>query len=74
MSHRTKLQRSLVGLHELVSSSVDCLLEGKANVERGEWDFAATNLRKLFGNATAIAKHRRIVLRDLRLARSEHLT
>jgi hypothetical protein len=61
----------MVSLERNVSRTVDCLLESKNNVHRREWDLAATNLRKLFRNATAIQNQRPTVLRQLRLARKD---
>lgn len=68
-SHR--LQKRLAVIEKLLSRSVDCALESKNNVERCEWDFAATNLRNLFFNAAAIKRQRATVLRALCLARKE---
>jgi hypothetical protein len=71
MSRKSQLQDRLAKLRQLVGGAVDCLLESQNNVERAEWDFATTNLQKLFRNAAAIARERRNVLADLRRARRE---
>jgi hypothetical protein len=49
-----------------VSRLVDCWLEAKDNVDRQEWLFARENLRKLFKQASSIARRRERVLRRIR--------
>ena len=71
MNTKERLNGRLRGLKSLVEGALDCVIEGQNNVHRREWDLAATNLRKLFRNATAIQKQRPTVLRQLRLARKE---
>jgi len=71
MSREPQLQGRLTKLQTLVSAVVNCLLEAQNNVERAEWDFAETNLRKLFRNATVLQRQRAAVLREVRLARRE---
>ena len=71
MKRRTSLQRRLARLERLVSGAVDCVLEARSNVERGEWDFAGSNLRTLFRNASAIARQRKSVIRALLRVRRE---
>lgn len=71
MHRTTELQDRLANLRPLVSGLLDCFNETENNARRGEWEFAETNLRKLFRNATAIRKQRAALLRELRLARRE---
>ena len=71
MNAKERLNGRLRGLKSLVEGALDCVLEGQNNVERQEWIFGTTNLRKLFRNASAIQKQRATVLRLLRLARKE---
>ena len=68
MSH-APLQRQLVPLERLVSGAVDCVLEARNNVARGEWELADANLRTLFRNASAIARQRKPVIRAMLRAR-----
>lgn len=69
MSRRSQLKRRLGTLESHVSGLVDCLHETKNNLARGEWDFAKSNLRILFRNATVIHGQRQTVLRELTAAR-----
>jgi hypothetical protein len=71
MNRRKSLQRRLAPLERLVSGAVDCVLEARNNAARGEWDFAGSNLRTLFRNASAIARQRKSVLRAVRVLRRE---
>jgi hypothetical protein len=63
------IQDRLAKLQPLVGDAVDCFLEGMNNVQRGEWDFATVNLRKLFRNATRIQLQRAAVMRAVREAK-----
>lgn len=71
MKRRTSLQRRLAPLERLVSGAVDCVLEARNNVGRGEWDLADANLRTLFRNASAIVRQRKSVIRALCQSRRE---
>lgn len=71
MSKPATFQRRIALLERLVSGAVDCVLEARNNVGRGEWHFADANLRTLFRNASAIARQRKPVIRAMRRARRE---
>lgn len=66
-----ELNKRLRSVKQLAEGTVDCVLESLTNVQRGEWDFAVTNLRMLFRDAAKMVRQRTAVLRRLRLARKE---
>ncbi|NBV22799.1 MAG: hypothetical protein EBS05_12900 [Proteobacteria bacterium] len=65
----TKVQSRLVRLKLRINAALDCFLEAKNNVERREWDFAETNLRTLFRNASLLSRLRKPSLRALQQAK-----
>lgn len=68
---KRNLQKRLAAVEKLLSGAVDCVLEGRNNVERSEFDFAERNFQILFRNASKIARQRKLRMRELRQVKRE---